>query len=78
MTREDVFKEINTEMDRALANLPEDGDDNDTENDYIAYALAYLGRASRGVFRNEREKSDYKTNMIKAAGLIITGVVQKA
>lgn len=71
-----VFEEIQKEMSRAKEALPETIDLNDTENDYISYALAYLGRASRGVFRNEREGQDFRSNMIKAAGIIVTAVEQ--
>lgn len=45
-----------------------------SENDWIAIVLAYLGRASRGVFRNDRENQEFRPNMIKAATTIISAL----
>jgi hypothetical protein len=39
-------------------------------NDRIAVALAYLGRASQKVIRNEREGCDAVENLVKAAAVI--------
>ena len=44
-------------------------------NDWIAYTLAYLGRASEGVYRNQKEQQDYRANLVKAGGLIVSALV---
>jgi hypothetical protein len=46
-----------------------------TENDWIAFVNAYLGRASQGVYRNEKEKQSYRDNLVKAGGLIVSALV---
>lgn len=45
-----------------------------SRNDRIAIALAYLGRASEKVHRNEREGCDVKDNLVKAAAVICEAI----
>ena len=42
-------------------------------NDWVAYICAYAGRAAT-CFRNEREKQDFRTNMIKVAALAVAAI----
>lgn len=72
---DNIFEDIRTEVLRAQANLPEGFDESNSRNDWIAYVIAYLGRASQKVFRNEKEEQDYRENLVKAAGLIISALL---
>lgn len=72
-----IYEEVEAERNRAKSSLPDGADFEDTQNDYICYALAYLGRAARGVYRNDREGQDFRSNMIKAAGLIVTAIEKR-
>lgn len=45
-----------------------------SRNDRIAVALAYLGRASAGVIRNEREGHDPKAMLVKAAAVLVAAI----
>lgn len=44
-------------------------------NDWVAFITAYLGRAARGVHRNEKEGQQYRDNLVKAGGLILSAIV---
>lgn len=44
-------------------------------NDWIAFITAYLGRAARGVYRNDKEGQQYRDNLVKAGGLIVSALV---
>lgn len=70
-----VLREIEVEVNGALSKLPEGYEDKNTQNDYIAYATAYLGRAAHGVFRNEREELDSRDFLVKAAGILVSAIV---
>jgi hypothetical protein len=70
-----VMREVEAEIDRAFAYLPKGFDMINTKNDWVAYVNAYVGRAADKCFRNEREKQDFRTNMIKAAGLAVMAVL---
>lgn len=72
---EQVINEVQAEIQKALEKLPEGFEDQNSNNDYIAYVTAYLGRAADGVFRNEREGQTFRDNMVKAAGLCISAIV---
>lgn len=71
----DILEEINLEVLKAQFNLPPGYEEQNMPNDFIAYATAYLGRAAQGVFRNEKEGCDYRQNMIKAAGILVSAIV---
>lgn len=73
---EKLYAEIEAERQRALAKLPEGYEDKNTMNDYVAYITAYLGRAARGVFRNERENQTFRENMVKVAALAVAALVR--
>lgn len=67
---DDVLNEIN----HAWEQLPDGFDKGNSQNDWIAFINAYTGRAAQNVFRNEREGMDFRSNMIKAAGLAISAI----
>lgn len=46
-----------------------------SQNDWIAFVNAYLGRAAQNVYRNEKERQSYRDNLVKAAGLIVSALV---
>tara|TARA_B100000749_G_scaffold279467_1_gene272296 strand:- start:5473 stop:5991 length:519 start_codon:yes stop_codon:yes gene_type:complete len=43
-------------------------------NDFIAYTMAYLGRAVQRSLRNEREEQSFETNVIKALGILFASM----
>ena len=45
-----------------------------SKNDWIAYIQAYTGRAADKVERNERERCDFRENLIKAAALVVAAI----
>lgn len=45
-----------------------------SRNDRIAISIAYLGRSSDKVLRNEREGCNAKENLIKAAAVICAAI----
>jgi hypothetical protein len=49
-------------------------DMSNSRNDWIAYVTAYIGRAAAKVSRNEREKCDYRDNLVKAGALIVAAI----
>lgn len=49
-------------------------EEENTRNDRIAVALAYLGRASDRVLRNQREGCDPVENLIKAAAVLCVAI----
>ena len=49
-------------------------DDTWSNNDWIAFVNAYIGRAASGVRRNERENQTFRENMVKAGGLILSAI----
>jgi hypothetical protein len=69
-----VIEDIIAEIMRAQNKLPKCFDEGNTRNDWIAYINAYTGRSAQNVFRNEREGLDFRSNMIKAAGLAISAI----
>jgi len=69
MTRKEILQMIEGERERQIK-LAHGGDTDgfdkgNSRNDWIAYIIAYAGRASEKVFRNEREGCDFKEYMIK-------------
>lgn len=66
-----ILKEIEEEVLKAKSKLPEGFENENSRNDFIAYAIAYLGRASEKVFRN---KDDPREMLVKAAGLIVSAI----
>jgi len=44
-------------------------DRTNTQNDWVAYIVAYAGRAAQKVKRNERENQSFRDNIIKVAAL---------
>jgi hypothetical protein len=49
-------------------------EEENTRNDRIAIALAYLGRASERVHRNMRESQDPLDNLVKAGAVIVAAI----
>ena len=73
-----VLEEIGDER-RRQKSLAHGGDTDqfdrtNSENDWVAYICAYAGRASRKVARNERERQDFRSNMIKVAALAVAAI----
>ncbi len=70
-----IVEELLAEVERTANIGTNINDDTSTKNDWVAYVIAYLGRAADKVFRNQRENQDYRANLIKAGGLIISALV---
>ena len=74
-----ILEEIDQELARQQQLAKDSGegsafDQKNLRNDWVAYVVAYLGRASHKVFRNQREKCDYRENLIKAGALIVAAI----
>jgi hypothetical protein len=72
---EGAIDDIIAEYESAKKKLPPGFEESNSRNDFIAYAVAYLGRAADKVFRNEREGLNPREFLVKAGGLIISAVV---
>lgn len=70
---DNILEEIKEEALRGRETFS-DYDKVNSRNDYIAYSIAYLGRAVESCRRNEREQCDPEDNLIKAAGLIVNAL----
>jgi hypothetical protein len=76
--RSTVFDEIEKERNRQIALChggdTEAFDKSNTQNDWIAYILAYAGRAAQKVFRNEKEGQTFEANITKVAALCVAAL----
>ncbi len=70
-----VIDDILAEYETAHKKLPPGFEETNTRNDFIAYAVAYLGRAAEKVWRNERDQCDPREMLVKAGGLVISAIV---
>lgn len=52
-------------------------DEDNTLNDWVAYAVTYLGRATTAA-RNEKEKQDATANLVKAGAIILAALEARA
>lgn len=52
-------------------------DQTNSPNDYIAFAVSYLGRAATRMPRNQREGHDRLTMLIKAGALVVQAIEQE-
>lgn len=43
-------------------------------NDWIAYIMAYAGRAARRVYRNQKEGQNYRDNLVKTAAIAVAAL----
>jgi hypothetical protein len=68
-----AIRDICKERSRQLGNT-DATDPVNTPNDWIVFAVAYLGRAGQGVYRNQREGCDYRENLVKAAALLVAAI----
>lgn len=71
---EDILDERERQKKLALGGDTNKFDQTNTRNDWIAYVNAYTGRAAQKVFRNDREKCDFRENMVKAAAVIVAAI----
>lgn len=74
-----VLEQIQAERIRQIEVCKHGGDTiefdkTNSRNDWIAYVIAYLGRASDKVFRNEKQGERFYENMVKAAALIVAAL----
>jgi hypothetical protein len=69
-----VIHDIIDERERQKRLAVADLDLTNTRNDYIAYVTAYIGRAADKCPRNDREGQEFRTNMLKAAALIVAAL----
>ncbi len=71
---EDVRLERVRQIDLAHGGDTEAFDCRNSQNDWVAYISAYVGRASDEVARNEQEDCDFRENMVKTAALAIAAI----
>lgn len=70
-----VLDDVQTAILDAREKLPANWNDaKNTRNDWIAYALAYIGRASEKVLRND---DDPREMLVKAAGLLVEAAARE-
>lgn len=69
-----ALNDIVIERDRQKQIGTDKNDPISSQNDWIAFVTAYLGRASRGVYRNEREGQEFRTNMVKVGALALAAI----
>lgn len=73
-----VFDKIEEERDRQIAlclyGNTDDFDRTNTQNDWVAYIVAYAGRAAQKVFRNEKEGQTFEANITKVAALCVAAL----
>ncbi len=71
---DDIKHERNRQITLAHGGDTEHFDQTNSANDWIAYINAYIGRAVRKVFRDDREKQEFRPNMVKAAALCVAAI----
>ena len=77
--KENILDEILQERKRQIDACQHGGDTNqfdkgNSQNDWIAYLNAYIGRAADKVHRNEVEGQTFRRNIVKAAALCLAAV----
>lgn len=73
--QDQVIADLVAERQFAIDNGFDKNDAVNTRNDWIGFANVYLGRAVEGSYRNEVEKQDYRANLVKAGGIILSALV---
>ncbi|HUU93215.1 MAG TPA: hypothetical protein VM238_18630 [Phycisphaerae bacterium] len=71
---EEVVAERNRQRELKHGGDTDAFDRGNSRNDWLAYIMAYAGRAAAKVFRNEREGCQFRENMIKVAALAIAAI----
>ena len=73
-----ILDEINEERKRqhrlAHGGDTDKFDEQNTQNDWIAYIATYSGRAAQKIEKNERDGEDFRKNMIKVAALALAAI----
>ncbi len=69
-----VLIERQRQRDMGHGGDTEEFDKGNSQNDWIAYITAYLGRAADKVFRNIKEVQSFEGNMIKVAALALAAL----
>ncbi len=75
--RYSAIEKILDERYRQLALPVTSLDSSNSDNDWVAYAVTYLGRATSAA-RNQREAQDVDVNLIKAAATILAALEARA
>jgi hypothetical protein len=52
----------------------EEFDKGNSQNDWVAYVVAYAGRAAQKVARNEKEGQEFRANMVKVGALALAAI----
>jgi len=77
--RESILRAIREERERQVNKCRHGGDTelfdkSNSQNDWVAYIIAYLGRASAKCSRNKKEGQTFRLNMIKVAALALAAL----
>ncbi len=70
----EIIKERERQMKLAHGGNTDEFDKKNSQNDWVAYIMAYAGRAADKVTRNKNEGQDFRQNMIKVAALAIAAI----
>lgn len=71
---DDVVAERQRQIQLAHGGNTDTFDKPNSKNDWVAYIVAYAGRAADKVFRNERENQTFRENMLKVAALAVAAM----
>lgn len=78
MDLDGILQQVKVERERQksleFAEDTESFDRTNSMNDWVAYLVAYAGRAAEKVFRNKREGQDFRSNMVKTAALAVAAI----
>jgi len=69
-----IIKERYRQLVLAHGGDTEEFDRGNSQNNWIAYINAYIGRAAQKVTRNERDGQTFRNNMIKAGALCVAAL----
>ena len=67
---DDILNERQVQVEKGM----NDFDKSNTKNDWVAYIVAYAGRAANKVLRNERENQTFRDNMVKTGALALAAI----
>lgn len=75
---EQILQEVRKERERqkelAFGGNTDDFDKTNSQSDWVAYIVAYAGRAPDKVYRNKRQEENFRNNMVKVAALALAAI----
>ena len=71
---EEVIQERIRQRELAFGGDTDAFDKQNSQNDWVAYISAYVGRAAEKCLQNEREGETFRRNMVKVAALAVAAI----